>query len=72
MRDAGRWSALLPFNGHLRVLANPATGADGDLFLTNLINTPAAGSPGSPPSRYATPGPRATPADARATSTSRP
>jgi predicted esterase len=41
MRDAGRWSALLPFNGHLRVLANPATGADGDLFLTNLVNTPA-------------------------------
>lgn len=35
------WSAIFPFNGHLRVLSNPSTGVDGGLFATNLVNTPA-------------------------------
>jgi len=40
LRDATPWSSLFPFNGHPRVLANPAVGADGELFLANLANTP--------------------------------
>ena len=31
MREATRWSACLPFNGHPLVIANPQTGADGQL-----------------------------------------
>src|SRR4051812_23378821 len=40
MRDATRWSACLPLNGHPSVLANPDTGADGSLFVGNLVNCP--------------------------------
>ncbi len=31
---------MLPLIGHLGVLANPSTGADGDLFVSNLVNRP--------------------------------
>jgi len=41
LRDATPWSVLFPFNGHLRVLANPMVGADGEFYLGNLVNTPA-------------------------------
>ena len=34
------WAGFLPFNGHPVVLANPATGVDGDLYVTNLRNKP--------------------------------
>ncbi|MGE0360301.1 MAG: PDZ domain-containing protein [Vicinamibacterales bacterium] len=40
MREATPWSAVLPLIGHLAVLANPSTGADGDLFVSNLVNKP--------------------------------
>ena len=40
MRDATRWASCLPLNGHPSVLGNPATGADGSLFLGNLVNCP--------------------------------
>lgn len=40
LREATRWSAIFPFNGHLRVLANPEVGADGELFVSNLVNVP--------------------------------
>ena len=34
------WAGFLPFNGHPVVLANPATGVDSDLHVTNLRNKP--------------------------------
>ena len=41
LRHGGAWSVLFPFHGSLRVLANPAVGVEGELFLTNLTNVPA-------------------------------
>jgi len=40
MREPTPWSACLPLNGSIRVLANPSVGADGDLFVGNLANRP--------------------------------
>jgi hypothetical protein len=40
MREATLWSACLPFNGHPLVIANPQTGADGQLYAGNLVNCP--------------------------------
>ena len=40
MREATRWAACLPINGHPLVLANPDTGADGQLYAGNLANCP--------------------------------
>jgi predicted esterase len=40
MRAATSWSACLPLNGQPLVIANPATGADGDLYASNLVNCP--------------------------------
>ena len=40
MRAADAWAACLPLNGHPLVLANPDTGADGELFSGNLANCP--------------------------------
>lgn len=40
MREPTPWSALLPLIGHIGVLSNPNTGADGDLFVSNLVNRP--------------------------------
>ncbi len=40
MRAATPWAACLPLNGHPSVLANPATGADGELFAKNIANCP--------------------------------
>lgn len=40
LKDPTPWSSLFPLNGFLRVLANPATRADGELFATNLSNRP--------------------------------
>jgi acetyl esterase/lipase len=41
LRRATMWSVLFPFNGSLRVLANPDVGLEGELFLTNLVNVPS-------------------------------
>jgi dienelactone hydrolase len=40
MRAATMWAACLPLNGHPLVLANPESGADGQLFSSNLVNCP--------------------------------
>jgi predicted esterase len=40
MRAASPWAACMPLNGHPSVLANPDTGADGELFAGNLANCP--------------------------------
>jgi hypothetical protein len=40
MRQATRWSACMPLNGHPLVLANPAVGADGQMYAGNLVNCP--------------------------------
>jgi poly(3-hydroxybutyrate) depolymerase len=40
MRAATPWSACLPLNGHPSVLGNPDVGADGTLFVGNLVNCP--------------------------------
>jgi hypothetical protein len=40
MRAASPWAACMPLNGHPLVLANPDTGADGELFSSNLVNCP--------------------------------
>jgi poly(3-hydroxybutyrate) depolymerase len=40
MRAATPWAACLPLNGHPSVLANPDTGADGELYAANLSNCP--------------------------------
>ena len=40
MREATPWSACMPLNGHPLVIANPDTGADGQLYVGNLVNCP--------------------------------
>lgn len=40
MRDATVWAACLTLNGHPLVLGNPGSGADGELFSSNLANCP--------------------------------
>ena len=40
MRAATLWAACLPLNGQPLVLANPDSGADGQLFSSNLVNCP--------------------------------
>ena len=40
MREPTPWSACLPLIGSVRVLSNPSVGADGDLFVGNLVNRP--------------------------------
>ncbi len=40
MREPTLWASLLPLIGHIGVLSNPATGADGELFISNLVNKP--------------------------------
>lgn len=40
MREATPWSACVPLNGHPLVIANPQTGADGQLYARNLANCP--------------------------------
>jgi pimeloyl-ACP methyl ester carboxylesterase len=40
MRHATPWSACMPLNGHPLVIANPDTGADGQLYVGNLVNCP--------------------------------
>ena len=40
MRAATLWAACLPHNGQPLVLANPASGADGMMFSSNLVNCP--------------------------------
>jgi predicted esterase len=34
------WATFVSFNGHPVVLANPSTGADGQMYVTNLRNKP--------------------------------
>ena len=40
MKEATPWSSVLPLNGSMAVLRNPGTGADGELYGNNLVNTP--------------------------------
>jgi dienelactone hydrolase len=40
MRAATLWSSCLPLNGQPLVIANPDTGADGELYASNLANCP--------------------------------
>lgn len=40
MREPTLWASLLPLIGHIGVLSNPTTGADGELFISNLVNKP--------------------------------
>ncbi len=40
LKNPTPWSVLFPLNGFLRVLSNPMTRADGELFATNLTNRP--------------------------------
>jgi hypothetical protein len=40
MRVASPWAACMPLNGHPLVIANPDTGADGQLYVGNLVNCP--------------------------------
>jgi poly(3-hydroxybutyrate) depolymerase len=40
MRYATSWAACIPLNGHPSVIANPDTGADGQLYAGNLANCP--------------------------------
>jgi predicted esterase len=40
MRHATPWSACMPLNGHPLVIANPDTGADGQLYVGNMVNCP--------------------------------
>jgi dienelactone hydrolase len=40
MREATPWAACMPLNGHPLVIANPDTGADGQLYVGNLVNCP--------------------------------
>jgi poly(3-hydroxybutyrate) depolymerase len=40
MRYATPWAACVPLNGHPSVIANPDTGADGQLYSGNLANCP--------------------------------
>jgi len=40
MRYATPWAGCIPLNGHPSVIANPDTGADGQLYAGNLVNCP--------------------------------
>ena len=40
MRAATPWAACLPLNGQPLVLANPDSGAEGQFFVSNLVNCP--------------------------------
>jgi dienelactone hydrolase len=40
MKAATLWSACMPLNGHPLVLANESVGADGQLYMGNLVNCP--------------------------------
>ena len=40
LKNPTPWSVFFPLNGFLRVLANPAIRADGELFATNYKNRP--------------------------------
>jgi len=40
LREATLWAACIPLNGHPSVIANPDTGADGQLYAGNLVNCP--------------------------------
>jgi predicted esterase len=40
LRAPTPFSAILPLHGSLAVLAHPATGADGQVYLRNLVNRP--------------------------------
>jgi predicted esterase len=40
MKVATPWSAFLPLNGNMRVLASPGTRADGQLYAGNFVNRP--------------------------------
>ncbi|MEO8499943.1 MAG: PDZ domain-containing protein [Vicinamibacteria bacterium] len=40
LKNPTPWSVFFPLNGFLRVLSNPMTRADGELFTTNLTNRP--------------------------------
>ena len=40
LKNPTPWSAFFPLNGFLRVLSNPMTRADGELFTGNLTNRP--------------------------------
>jgi hypothetical protein len=40
LREASTWSAFLPLNGNLSVLANSSVGVEGELFVSNLANRP--------------------------------
>lgn len=40
LRYATPWAACIPLNGHPSVIANPGTGADGQLYAGNLVNCP--------------------------------
>lgn len=39
-REATLWATIMPLNGSIMVLRNPATGVAGDVFPENLTNTP--------------------------------
>jgi poly(3-hydroxybutyrate) depolymerase len=40
MKAVTPWSAFLPLNGNMRVLATPGTRADGQLYAGNFVNRP--------------------------------
>lgn len=40
MKAATLWSSCMPLNGHPLVLANDSVGADGQLYVGNLVNCP--------------------------------
>jgi predicted esterase len=40
LKNPTPWSVFFPLNGFLRVLSNPMTRTDGELFTTNLTNRP--------------------------------
>ena len=40
LKNPTPWSVFFPLNGFLRVLSNPLTRVDGELFTTNLTNRP--------------------------------
>ncbi len=40
MREPTLFASVLPLIGHIGVLANPQTGVEGELFVSNLVNRP--------------------------------
>lgn len=40
MREPTLWASCLPLIGNIGVLGNPQTGAEGELFASNLVNKP--------------------------------